>query len=64
MQFINEAGWDRIARVIAGIVLTAGAALGLMAWQTGTGVLYVVALLAVVSGFYDLLSFLRRSASA
>lgn len=21
MQFINEAGWDRIARVIAGIVL-------------------------------------------
>jgi thioredoxin 1 len=48
---------DRVLRA------TAGAALGLMAWQTGTGVLYVVALLAVVSGFYDLLPLLRRSAS-
>ena len=49
---------DRVLRTAA------GAALGLMAWQTGTGILYVVALLATVSGYYDLFPLSRRSPSA
>ncbi len=49
---------DRVLRSAA------AAALGLMAWQTGTDVLYVVALLALVSGVYDLLPLSRRSPSA
>ena len=49
---------DRVLRSAAGV------ALGLMAWQTGTGILYVVALLAIVSGFYDLLPLSRHSPSA
>ncbi len=48
---------DRLLRTAAGV------ALGIMAWQTNTEILYVVGLLALLSGYYDLLPLSRRPSS-
>jgi len=48
MGFVNEAGWDRIARVVAGVVLLA-VGFGVVGGTAGT-VLGVVALVPLVTG--------------
>ncbi len=48
MTFVNEAGWDRIARVVAGIVLLA-VGFGVVGGTAGT-VLGVVGLVPLLTG--------------
>ena len=48
-KFINEAGWDRIARVVLGLVLLAIGLGGLMAAPWGI-VIAVVGLILLITG--------------
>ena len=48
MTFVNEAGWDRVARVVVGVVLLA-VGFGVVGGTAGT-VLGVVGLIPLVTG--------------
>ncbi len=59
MKFVNEASWDRVARVIAGVALLAiGLAIG-GGWGTFLAVLAFVPLLTGLVGWCPLYSLLH-----
>ena len=59
MGFVNEAGWDRIARVVAGVVLVVvGLAVG-GGWGTFLAVFAFVPLLTGLVGWGPLYSLLH-----
>lgn len=59
MKFVNEAGWDRIARVVVGVaLLVTGLAIG-GGWGTFLAVFSLVPLLTGLVGWCPLYSLLR-----
>ena len=52
-KFINEAGWDRIARVVAGLALLVVGLSGLIAapWGRVIGVVGLIPLLTGLAGY-------------
>lgn len=60
MAFVNEAGWDRIARVVAGVVLVV-VGFGVVGGTTGTvlGIVGLVPLATGLVGYCPLYSVLK-----
>jgi predicted cobalt transporter CbtA len=60
MSFVNEAGWDRVARVVAGVVLLA-VGFGAIGGTVGTvlGVVGLIPLLTGLIGYCPIYSLLH-----